>query len=79
KWTVDPDFGYFVVDINAPENKPLIEKVPVEILCPRILYEKQGRLAEYEEWVSRIKKEREEFLRKYGVGDEIVKAVLNIT
>ena len=78
KWTQDPDFGYLVVDINAPENKPLLEKVPAEILCPRILYEKQGRIREYEEWVVRIKKEREEFLRKYGVAENIIKAVLNV-
>lgn len=78
KWTQDPDFGYLVVDINAPENKPLLEKVPVEILCPRILYEKQGRIKEYEEWVVRIKKEREEFLRKFGVAENILKAVLNV-
>ncbi len=78
KWTVDPDFGYLVVDVQASENKPLLEKVPPEILQPRILYERQGRLAEYREWVSRIKKEREEFLRKYNVREEIVKAILNV-
>ncbi|MGB9823685.1 MAG: phosphoenolpyruvate carboxykinase (ATP) [Candidatus Hydrothermia bacterium] len=78
KWTQDPDFGYLVVDIDAPENKPLLEKVPVEILRPRILYEKQGRIKEYEEWVVKIKKEREEFLRKYGVAENIIKAVLNV-
>ena len=78
KWTKDPDFGYLIVDINAPENSPLLEKVPPEILQPRILFEKQGRILEYEEWVTRMKREREDFIRKYDVGEEIVKALLNI-
>ena len=44
----------------------------------RLFYEKTGRLNEYREWVQRMKKEREEFLRKHGVKEEIIKAVLNI-
>jgi len=78
KWKEDPDFGYLIVDVNAPENSRLLEKVPPEILYPRILYEKQGRLNEYNEWVARIKKEREQFLSKFGVDEKIIKAVLNI-
>jgi hypothetical protein len=74
----DPDFGYWIVDVNAPENQKLLEKVPAEILYPRILYKKQGRLNEYNEWVIRIKKEREQFLLKYGVDEKIIKAVLNV-
>ncbi len=76
KWKEDPDFGYFVVDINAPENAKLIGKVPVEILNPRVFYEKAGRLDEYKEWVSRMKKERKEFLEKYRVAPDVVKAVV---
>ena len=78
KWTEDPDFGYEIVDINHPANKELMDKVPPEILNPRLFYEKTGRLNEYREWVQRMKKEREEFLRKHGVKEEIIKAVLNI-
>ena len=43
KWTPDADFGYDVVDVNAPENKALLEKVPPEILQPKRFYEKNGR------------------------------------
>ncbi len=78
KWKEDPDFGYWIVDVNAPENRKLLEKVPAEILNPILLYEKQGRMNEYHEWVQKIKKEREQFLRKYGVKEEIIRAVLNI-
>ena len=78
KWVEDPDFGYEIVDINHPANKELMDKVPPEILNPRLFYEKTGRLNEYREWVQKMKKEREEFLRKHGVKEKIIKAVLNI-
>ncbi len=77
KWTVDPDFGYYIVDVNAPENAELLEKVPAEILQPRLLFEKQGRLDEYEAWVRKMKKERKEFLESLGTREEIIKAVVN--
>ena len=35
KWKKDPDFGYEIVDVDAPENAKLVEKVPAEILDPR--------------------------------------------
>lgn len=72
KWKTDPDFGYDIVDVDAPENAPLLEKVPREILEPRLLYEKQGRMDEYEAWVKRMKKERLEFLKSYNVPKEII-------
>ncbi len=77
KWAVDPDFGYYIVDVDAPENAELLEKVPAEILQPRLLFQKQGRLAEYEDWVRRMKKERREFLESLGTSEEIIKAVVN--
>ncbi len=76
KWTLDPDFNYEIVDINAPENAELLKKVPPEILNPKLFYEKAGRMDEYREWVKRMKKEREEFLRKHGVREEIIRAVI---
>ncbi len=76
KWKEDPDFGYLIVDVDAPENKELVEKVPVEILNPRIFFEKNGRMDEYKEWVEKMKKEREEFLRKYNVKEEVIEAVV---
>ncbi len=76
KWIKDPDFGYEIPDINAPENSFLLEQVPKEIIQPKLFFEKQGRLSEYEEWVKKIKKERKEFLEKHNVSPEIIKAVV---
>lgn len=75
KWTRDPDFGYEVVDVEAAENKALVEKVPVEILQPRRFFESKGRMDEYNGWVSQMKTERQAFLRKHDVEDTIVNAV----
>ncbi len=75
KWTRDPDFGYEVVDVEAPENAALVAKVPVEILQPRRFFTAKGRLSEYDGWVSQMKSERQAFLRKHDVEDSIVNAV----
>jgi phosphoenolpyruvate carboxykinase (ATP) len=76
KWRKDPDFGYDIVDVDAPENAELLKKVPKEILNPKIYYESKGRTAEYAAWVEKMKKEREEFLNKFNVDPNIVKAVV---
>jgi phosphoenolpyruvate carboxykinase (ATP) len=76
KWRKDPDFGYEIVDVDAPENAELLSKVPKEILNPKIYYESKGRTAEYTAWVEKMKKEREEFLNKFSVDPNIVKAVV---
>jgi len=40
------------------------------------LYERQGRLAEYNELVNKYNTDRREYLRKWkGLSDEIVKAI----
>jgi len=77
KWTGDPDFGYEVVDVRAPENAGLLEKVPDEILNPRLFFERRGRTDEYKAWVEKMKQEREAFLRKYNVDETIIRAVVN--
>jgi phosphoenolpyruvate carboxykinase (ATP) len=77
KWKKDPDFGYQIVDVEAPENANLLKKVPREILNPRIFYESKGRTEEYETWVKKMKAEREAFLKKFDVDQEIVDAVAN--
>ncbi len=74
KWTIDKDFGYEVVDVDAPENKALVEAVPAEVLQPRRFFEKAGRMDEYKAWVDRMHKERREYLEKHDVDPEIVKA-----
>lgn len=77
KWKKDPDFGYEIVDVDAPENAELLNKVPKEILNPKIFFENRGRGDQYKAWVEKMKKEREAFLNKFNVDEEIVKAVSN--
>jgi phosphoenolpyruvate carboxykinase (ATP) len=77
RWKKDPDFGYEIVDVDAPENAELLRKVPREILNPKIFYENKGRGDEYKAWVERMKKEREDFLNKFNVDKNIVNAVSN--
>ncbi len=77
KWKKDPDFGYEIVDVDAPENAELLSEVPKEILNPKIFYEKKGRGEQYRAWVEKMKKEREEFLRKFNVDENIIRAVVN--
>ena len=74
-WKLDPDFGYEVVDTDAPQNSGLLEKVPLEILSPCTYYKDSGRFKEYVEWVYEMKKQRTEFLRNHGVSKEIIDAI----
>ncbi len=55
QWRIDQDFGY-----DVGESVPGIDDI--ELLQPRRLYETQGRVEEYEAIVSRLKKERVEYL-----------------
>ena len=75
KWMKDPDFGYEVVDVDAKENRALLDRVPAEILQPRRLFEANGTLGRYQEWVQRMKEERTLFLRKFDVPETIISAV----
>jgi ATP-dependent phosphoenolpyruvate carboxykinase len=74
KWKKDPDFGYEIVDVDAPENAELVSKVPAEILEPRRFFDSRGRHADYEEWVRHMKESRTEFLKKFEVSDVIIRA-----
>ena len=74
KWKKDPDFGYEIVDVDAPENAALVEQVPPEILNPQRFYDARGRHSDYEQWVSHMKEARTEFLKKFDVADAIVSA-----
>jgi phosphoenolpyruvate carboxykinase (ATP) len=70
-WTRDPDFGYEVAS-----QVPDIEAEDLDILQPRRLYERTGRLDEYRAQVERLKRERVETLAKYpDLKPEIVDAV----
>jgi len=74
-WKKDPDFGYEIVDVDAPENAALVEKVPVGILAPMRYFAEAGRQGEYEAWVVAMKAQRRSFLEDYGVDASIVSAV----
>jgi phosphoenolpyruvate carboxykinase (ATP) len=67
-WAEDDDFGYLVAD-----DVPDIDDV--ELLQPRRLYERQGRLPEYRDMVERLKAERVQRLEEFPeLTPEIVKA-----
>jgi phosphoenolpyruvate carboxykinase (ATP) len=69
EWERDPDFGYLVASVLPGVDD-------LELLQPRLLYERTGRADEYRRWVERLKRERIEFLEGYsGLAPEIVAAV----
>ncbi len=69
EWERDRDFGYLVAT-----SVPGIDDG--EVLQPRKLYERTGRLDEYTAHVERLKSERAEFLEDFAsLSDEIVAAV----
>jgi phosphoenolpyruvate carboxykinase (ATP) len=48
----------------------------IEILQPRRLYERQGRTDEHEAMVTRLKRERKEFLGSFpGLDESLVKSL----
>lgn len=61
-WRTDQDFGYDVAEL-VPEIDD------AELLQPRILYERQDRVEEYDSIVARLKKERVEYLSGYDALD----------
>jgi phosphoenolpyruvate carboxykinase (ATP) len=68
-WTEDPDFGYRVA-----ESLPDIDDI--ELLQPRRLYERQGRMSEYRAMVDRLRLERRAYLAEYpGLEPEIIAAI----
>jgi phosphoenolpyruvate carboxykinase (ATP) len=68
-WDQDPDFGYQVAgDVPGIDD--------LELLQPRRLYQRQGRLGEYHAQVERLKAERAAYLAGFpGLDQAIVKAV----
>jgi len=68
-WEPDPDFGYEVAS-----HVPGIDDM--EILQPRRLYERQGRLDEYRAGVERLERERRAYLEGWGGLDpEIIESL----
>jgi phosphoenolpyruvate carboxykinase (ATP) len=69
EWVADPDFGYEIA-ASVPEIDD------VELLQPRRLYERQGRLEEYAEIVDRLKAERREYLAGFtGLDPQVAAAI----
>ncbi|MGH7640961.1 MAG: phosphoenolpyruvate carboxykinase [Candidatus Dormibacteria bacterium] len=69
RWEVDPDFGYEVATAV-----PGIEDL--EIIQPRRLYGRQGRMAEHQATVQRLRQERADYLATFpGLDPEILRAV----
>ncbi len=68
-WDEDPDFGYQVAsDVPGIDDG--------DLLRPRTLYERQGRTAEYQALVERLKIERVARLQEFPeLSEEIIKAV----
>ncbi len=68
-WDDDPDFGYQVASAVPDFDDD-------ELLQPRRLYERQGRLDEYDATVERLKGERVAHLQEFPeLSEEIIKAV----
>jgi len=69
RWERDPDFGYLV----ATELPGLDDH---DYLQPKKMYERQGRLDEYNALVAKYNTDRREYLRKWkGLDEEIVNAI----
>jgi phosphoenolpyruvate carboxykinase (ATP) len=69
EWERDPDFGYLVASVLPGVDD-------LELLQPRLLYERTGRGDQYANWVTRLKQERIEFLGQYtGLSAEILAAI----
>jgi phosphoenolpyruvate carboxykinase (ATP) len=70
EWERDPDFGYLVA-----ASVPGIDDD--QVLQPRRLYERTGRIDEYRAHVERLKTERAEYLSRFSsLSADIVAAVL---
>jgi phosphoenolpyruvate carboxykinase (ATP) len=69
RWEKDPDFGYLVAT-----EVPGIDDA--DYLQPKKMYERQGRLDEYNQLVAKYNNDRREYLRKWkGLSEEIVGAI----
>jgi len=68
-WVDDPDFGYEIAESVPGVDDP-------EVLQPRRLYARQGRTAEYDAMVERMKRERREYLASFpGLDEAMVKSI----
>ena len=65
-WTTDPDFGYEIASsIPGFDDE--------ELLQPKKLYERQGRMDEYNSMVQKLKTERIEYLESWsGLDSDLI-------
>ncbi len=69
RWEKDPDFGYLVATEVPGIDDP-------DYLQPKKMYERQGRLDEYNQLVAKYNNDRREYLRKWkGLSEAIVNAI----
>ncbi len=74
-WKRCPHMGYEIVDVDAPANQALLERVPAEILDPERFCAARGLQAEHAAWVAQMKSERRSFLESYAVDPDVIEAV----
>ena len=68
-WNTDPAFGFEIADAVPGVGD-------IELLQARRMYERKGRIGEYEAMVTRMKRERREYLSSFSSLDEaIVKSI----
>jgi phosphoenolpyruvate carboxykinase (ATP) len=69
QWEKDADFGYLVATEVPGIDDP-------DYLQPKKMYERQGRLEEYDQLVKKYNDDRRAYLRKWkGLSEEIVEAI----
>ncbi|MCZ6688915.1 MAG: phosphoenolpyruvate carboxykinase [Planctomycetota bacterium] len=70
-WEKDADFGYEVAT-----SVPGIDPDDEDLLRPRLLYERQDRLAEYQKFVERLKSDRLAYMKGFpGLDESIIQAI----
>jgi phosphoenolpyruvate carboxykinase (ATP) len=68
-WKDDPDFGYLVAADFPGFDDP-------ELLQPRLLYERQDRLDEYDAIVAQLSEERRDYLQRFpGLDPSIIEGL----
>ncbi len=68
-WEEDPDFGYEVATDVPGIDEP-------ELLRPRLLYTRTGRMSEYQAIIHRLRAERQQYLASYPALDPRIPAGL---
>ncbi len=71
-WTLDPDFGYQVA-----MSVPGIVAEDEDLLQPRRRYEAQGRIQEYDEIVTSLKRDRAATLNEYSGLDSVIRTAVS--